>query len=93
MAIASTEAWRRLQRHVSDIQATHLRDLLQDADRCAAFTAEFDELLLDYSRSRVTLETMVRCLRYDFDPSPDIIFMLAAVALRTSSLIWPKRRD
>lgn len=31
---------------------------LQDADRCAGLVAEFDGLCLDYSRQRVTGETM-----------------------------------
>lgn len=36
----------------------HLRDLLQDPQRCESLTAEFDGLLLDYSRENVLPSTM-----------------------------------
>ncbi len=51
-------AWAALKAHVPTIEATHLKELLQDAPRCAALTAQHDGLLLDFSRQRVTAETM-----------------------------------
>ena len=51
-------AWAALRAHIGTINATHLRDLLRDEDRCGALTAEFDGVVLDYSRQRVTRETM-----------------------------------
>ena len=56
--IWKSAAWAALTAHVPEIERTHLRDLLADPARCAALTAEFDGTLLDYSRQRVTLDTM-----------------------------------
>lgn len=53
-----TRAWDDLRQHVETINATHLRNLLRDPSRCKALTAEFDGIFLDYSRQRVTGETM-----------------------------------
>lgn len=56
--ISQTAAWKALQQHVGVVQATHLRDLLADSARNAALTAEFESITLDFSRQRVTGETM-----------------------------------
>lgn len=57
--VSSTQEWRKLQRHASQtIKSTHLRVLLQDPVRCDAMFAEHDGVYFDYSRQRVTLETM-----------------------------------
>jgi hypothetical protein len=37
--------------------------LLQDRDRCGALVAEFEGIVVDYSRQRVLVETMVRVMR------------------------------
>lgn len=58
-AIHETAAWAALKEHAASLQGAHLRDMMRDADRCAALTAERDGVLLDYSRQRVTNETMV----------------------------------
>jgi glucose-6-phosphate isomerase len=58
MSIASTGAWKRLRDHVAAIDQTHLRDLLADAERSNALTAEHGGIYLDYARQRVTSETM-----------------------------------
>lgn len=60
--ISSTPAWQALVTHVGEIQATHLRDLLQDSTRNASLQAEFESLLLDFSRQRVTSKTMALLL-------------------------------
>ena len=56
--IWETAAWAALRAHVEEIKTTHLRDLLKDAERCKYLTTEFSGILLDYSRQRVTQETM-----------------------------------
>ncbi|KAG8061085.1 hypothetical protein GUJ93_ZPchr0003g16806 [Zizania palustris] len=56
--ICDTEQWKGLQAHIGAIQKTHLRDLMGDADRCNALTAEYEGIFLDYSRQRATGETM-----------------------------------
>ena len=59
--IHETAPWSRLQDHAKHIKAnTHLRNLLQDSARCEALVAEYDGILLDYSRQCAVPETMVR---------------------------------
>lgn len=57
--VSRSREWKRLQKHAAyTINKTHLRDLLQDADRCNSMYAEHDGVYLDYSRNRLTDETM-----------------------------------
>ena len=57
--VSASPEWKRLQQHAKYIQqSTHLRDLLQDKERCEAMYAEHDGVYLDFSRQRATLETM-----------------------------------
>lgn len=58
-AIHETAAWAALKEHAASLEGAHLRDLMSSADRCSALTAEREGILLDYSRQRVTNETMV----------------------------------
>lgn len=51
-------SWQHLIQHQSIIAKLPLRDLLQDANRCANFTLQLDELLLDYSKNHLTSETI-----------------------------------
>ncbi len=53
------KAWKALEAHVEQIKGTHLRDLFaQDAKRGERLTAEAAGLFLDYSKNRVTDETL-----------------------------------
>ncbi|XP_068655639.1 glucose-6-phosphate isomerase, cytosolic [Aristolochia californica] len=61
--ISDTEPWKDLKNHVEDIKKTHLRDLMNDVDRCKRMVIEFDGLLLDYSRQCVTQETREKLLK------------------------------
>jgi glucose-6-phosphate isomerase len=61
--ICDTEQWKGLQAHVGAIQKTHLRDLMDDAERCKAMTAEYEGIFLDYSRQRATGETMEKLFK------------------------------
>jgi glucose-6-phosphate isomerase len=52
-------AWRALEAHHADVGARHLRDLFAgDPERGERLTAEGAGLYLDYSKNRVTAETM-----------------------------------
>jgi glucose-6-phosphate isomerase len=52
-------SWRALERHFGEIGETHLRDLFgDDADRGERLVAEGAGLHLDYSKNRVTDETI-----------------------------------
>jgi len=53
------KAWQALQRHYDEIAGRHLRDLFaEDPGRGERLTAEAVGLYLDYSKNRVTDETM-----------------------------------
>jgi glucose-6-phosphate isomerase len=53
------ESWRALERHHAEIAGVHLRDLfVADPDRGTTLAAEGAGLYLDYSKNRVTDETV-----------------------------------
>ncbi|ERN00198.1 glucose-6-phosphate isomerase, cytosolic [Amborella trichopoda] len=56
--ISDTQPWKDLKVHVEDINKTHLRDLMNDSERCKSMMMEFDGILLDYSRQRISQETL-----------------------------------
>ena len=59
MSLTQTPAWRALEAHHAAIKDTHLRALFaEDPGRAARFTVEGPGLLLDYSKNRITEETV-----------------------------------
>ena len=59
MSIAAHPAWQALDAHVETLRDTHLRDLFAgDPQRFERFSVEADGLLFDYSKQRVTEQTM-----------------------------------
>ncbi|MDX6548191.1 MAG: glucose-6-phosphate isomerase [Gaiellales bacterium] len=57
--LRDTESWRALERHHARVGGEHLRDLFaQDPGRGKRLTAEAEGLFLDYSKHRVTDETI-----------------------------------
>jgi glucose-6-phosphate isomerase len=56
--ISTTPEWADLVKHKEEIDKTHLRDLITDAERCKALTVEYNGVYCDYARQRVTPETM-----------------------------------
>jgi glucose-6-phosphate isomerase len=57
--IKSTPEWRALQEHQQELGQAHLRDLFaQDPDRGAKLTLDAADLHIDYSKNRVTTETV-----------------------------------
>jgi glucose-6-phosphate isomerase len=62
-ALASRPAWQALQRHYDEIHSLHLRDMFaSDAERGRRMTVEAEGLYLDYSKNRVTGETVALLL-------------------------------
>jgi glucose-6-phosphate isomerase len=58
-ALRQRPAWGALERHRDEIVARHLRDLFAaDPGRAERFTVEGAGLLLDYSKNRITGETL-----------------------------------
>jgi glucose-6-phosphate isomerase len=57
--ITGTPEWKALQEHYHQIQRAHLRDLFaDDPARGETMTLEVDGVYLDYSKNRVTAETI-----------------------------------
>ena len=58
-ALTRRPAWKALQAHYKQVRTRHLRDLFaDDAQRGERLTAEVAGLYLDYSKNRVTDETV-----------------------------------
>nr|WP_198005621.1 glucose-6-phosphate isomerase [Thioalkalivibrio thiocyanodenitrificans] len=71
MQVNKTRAWQALASHFDAIQDVHMRDLFeQDPQRFDRFTLRFEDILLDYSKNRITGET--RDLLLDLARSCDV---------------------
>ena len=54
-----TAAWKALARHYADTRDVHMKDLFaQDDKRFQKFHLRFDNILVDYSKNRITADTM-----------------------------------
>jgi len=59
MSIVDTQAWKKLQQHQSTLAKKTMRELFAgDKGRFERFSLRFGDLLLDYSKNRITSETM-----------------------------------
>jgi glucose-6-phosphate isomerase len=57
--LTDTPAWKALLRHYDSLRETHLRTLFEeDPDRGQTFVATAGDLYLDYSKHRITAETI-----------------------------------
>jgi len=57
--LTQSSAWQALEAHAQANKSVHMRDLFtQDQTRFGVFSATFEDILLDYSKNRVTSETM-----------------------------------
>jgi glucose-6-phosphate isomerase len=58
-ALTSSPAWKDLARHAETMRGVHLRELFQDdPKRFERFSLTEDGFLLDYSKNRITAETL-----------------------------------
>ena len=58
-SLTTSDAWVALQVHQARIAATHMRDMFAaDPDRFEKFSVTINELLFDYSKNRITGETI-----------------------------------
>ena len=58
-ALTETESWKALAAHAASMQGTTLKDLFAaEAGRGTKMTVEASGLFLDYSKNRVTAETL-----------------------------------
>src|SRR5215467_3606774 len=59
VALTDRPAWKALKAHAEQIRGRHLRELFaEDASRGTRLTAEAEGIFLDYSKNRVTDETL-----------------------------------
>lgn len=57
--LSQSSAWKALQDHQREMASLHMRDLFaQDPERFETFSLRLGEILLDYSKNRITGETM-----------------------------------
>ena len=56
--LTELKSWKALEQHFKAIENTHMRDLFAaDPKRFEKFNAHMDDILLDYSKNRITEET------------------------------------
>jgi len=54
-----TESWKQLQNHFEALKGVHMKDLFaQDKNRADKFTIKWEDFYLDYSKNRITEETL-----------------------------------
>ncbi len=57
--VTRTEAWKALEAHQKEMAPRAMRQMFaDDPDRFTKFSVGFEDILLDYSKNRVTAETM-----------------------------------
>lgn len=57
--LKETPAWQALEAHYDSVRDLHMRDLFaEDPERFSKFSLRDDDLLLDYSKNRITAETL-----------------------------------
>ncbi|MDM1406128.1 glucose-6-phosphate isomerase [Myroides sp. DF42-4-2] len=55
----STAAWSKLREHFEQMKLIQMQDLFkEDSSRGSSFNIQFDDFLLDYSKNKVTKETL-----------------------------------
>jgi glucose-6-phosphate isomerase len=58
-SVTTSPAWQALQKHKESIGSTHMRDLFRDdPDRFDKFSLRFEDFLFDFSKNRITGETL-----------------------------------
>lgn len=63
-SVNQTESWKALQAHHDVMASKHMRDLFaEDPDRFRKFSVQFEDILLDYSKNRITSETLSLLLK------------------------------
>jgi glucose-6-phosphate isomerase len=63
-SLTNSPAWKALVAHYSTVKDVHLRDLFaQDASRADKFNVQGAGLFLDYSKNRITAETITLLLK------------------------------
>ncbi|MCG9971290.1 glucose-6-phosphate isomerase [Christiangramia crocea] len=54
----TTEAWKELESHFSEIESEHMRDMFKkDKNRAEKFSIRWEDFYIDYSKNRITEDT------------------------------------
>lgn len=57
--LSTSAAWKALETHYASMKDAHMRDLFaNDPSRFDKFSSKFEDILLDFSKNRITDETM-----------------------------------
>ncbi len=57
--LTESSAWQALEAHYREVSSLQMRDLFhEDPERFTKFSAQFNDILLDYSKNRITAETV-----------------------------------
>ncbi|MGA8855085.1 MAG: glucose-6-phosphate isomerase [Christiangramia sp.] len=60
----TTEAWKELKNHFSEIKNEHMRDMFSnDENRAEKFTIKWEDFYVDYSKNRITEDTRALLLK------------------------------
>lgn len=63
-SIVRTPTWQVLQKHKQELSCIHMRDLFEnDPKRFTRFSVEHDAFFLDFSKNRITQETLLLLLQ------------------------------
>ena len=55
----TTKSWQNLRRHYEKVKTHHMRDLFaEDPRRFDQFSIRFNDMIVDYSKNRITAETL-----------------------------------
>ena len=54
----TTKAWQDLTNHFNEIQNINIKELYKDKNRQEDFSIINDDLLIDFSKNRITKETL-----------------------------------
>jgi len=58
MNLTQMPEWQALAKHHDELKSQHMRDWFEEKDRFERFSLQLDEILLDYSRNRLTPTTI-----------------------------------
>ncbi|HQR60672.1 MAG TPA: glucose-6-phosphate isomerase [Methylophilaceae bacterium] len=62
--LTTSEIWQTLIKHQQEIAPKHMREMFaDDPARFIRFSLQFNDILLDYSKNRITEETLTRLLQ------------------------------
>ncbi|WP_299014450.1 glucose-6-phosphate isomerase [uncultured Polaribacter sp.] len=53
-----TQAWQNLTKHFNEIKGISIKELCKDVNRKEGFSIQLDDLLVDFSKNRITKETL-----------------------------------